>query len=159
MGNRRWLVCVIALTISLTSGLAHAADPKWSDAKWDQFLGAIRLCETNGKPNEGIGAKGDWEDGEYKAIGPYQIHECYWQDACEADPSLKNKTYQDCLTDKAYSEKVVKTYMIRYLPKGGTPEDAARIHNGGPSGHKRKSTLPYLTKFRKWYKNMTDGDS
>jgi hypothetical protein len=85
-----------------------------------------------------------------KAYGPYQIWEVYHQDAVEYDKSLTGK-WEDCLRDKEYSEKVVKAYIKRYLPKNGSMEDAARIHNGGPKGYKKSKTLEYLKKFRKFF--------
>lgn len=49
------------------------------------------------------------------------------------------------------AEKCINAYMARYGTRctgGRTPtdEDYARIHNGGPKGCQKKSTLPY------WYK-------
>lgn len=141
-------ICLCLLVILSLTMNAQGADPKWADAEWRNVLDAVRQVETGGKPNEGIGVVGDNGD----ALGPYQIHKGCWQDACEADASLKNKTYQDCLTDKAYSEKVFKAYIRRYLPKGGSPTDAARIWNGGPKGHTKSATLGYMKKFMKFYK-------
>jgi len=118
---------------------------------WRQALDAIRQVETGGRPNEGIGCRGD--DGF--ALGPYQIWSAYHIDAAERDKTLTN--YQRCLTSKEYSERVVSAYMGRYaraerdrLKKGkGTLADVqkvARIHNGGPRGHKKKATEHYWRK-------------
>ena len=81
-----------------------------------------------------------------KAIGSYQIWECYWKDAIEFDPSIGG-VYEDCYDEK-YAKKIVRAYMKRYaikkrLGREVTDEDRARIHNGGPNGWKKKSTLSY----------------
>lgn len=124
-------------------------DPNWNDKEWDRFVTAIREVETGGEPNDGLGAIGDNGD----SIGPLQISSAYHQDAVEYDPSLKDdgKTYQNCLNDFEYSKKVVVAYMKRYAPKDATAEQMARIHNGGPNGHKKKVTEAYAEKFKKVY--------
>ena len=82
-----------------------------------------------------------------KAIGPYQIWREYWHDAVEFDKTIGGK-YEDCM-NKAYAEKIVRAYWKRYAPKGATIEQLARIHNGGPQGHKRTATLKYWNKIVK----------
>ena len=117
---------------------------------WTATLKAIRVVETGGLPNEGRGAKGD----NGNAYGPYQIWKNYWID------SRVQGSHKQCLTDKAYSERVVGRYMHRYsraaymrLVAGkGTVADVervARIHNGGPKGHKKKATLKYWAKVKR----------
>jgi hypothetical protein len=54
--------------------------------------------------------------------------------------------------DKAYSERIIRAYWARYAPKGATVEQLARIHNGGPKGHRLSGTLKY---WRKIVKEMT----
>ena len=116
---------------------------------WRQVLDAIRVVETGGMVNEGIGAIGDGGN----ALGPYQIWRPYWTDArmnC-------HRKYSDVLNDKELSEKVVYRYMMRYQPdavkrlKAGTAtlsdvEKIARTHNGGPRGYLKKSTVRYFEK-------------
>jgi hypothetical protein len=82
-----------------------------------------------------------------RAIGPYQIWREYWQDAVEHDPSIGG-SYRDCM-DKAYSERIIRAYWARYAPKGATVEQLARIHNGGPKGHRLSGTLKYWRKIVK----------
>ena len=87
------------------------------------------------------------------AIGAYQIWENYWQDACtfrDNDDLQLSDGYESCY-DKEYSEKVVLAYWNRYatmkrLGRTPTDEDRARIHNGGPNGYKKDSTLKYWKK-------------
>ena len=118
---------------------------------WKQTLNAIRVVETGGSPNDGIGAVGDGG----KALGPYQIWKAYWIDAninC-------HRKYSEVLNDKELSEKVVYRYMKRYQSKAlqrllsgnGTIYDVERVsrtHNGGPKGFFRKATLPYFLKVK-----------
>ena len=117
---------------------------------WRQTLDAIRQVETGGSPDEGRGATGD----RGRAIGPYQIWKIYWQDA-----AVPGRNYSECLNDKELSEQVVQRYMERYardslrrLQAGvGSLDDVlriARIHNGGPAGDRKQSTLRYSRKVR-----------
>lgn len=140
---------VIAAVLFLASGV-QASD----SYTWRQTLDGIRVVETGGEPNEGVGAKGDGG----KAAGPYQIHLVYHIDAAERDKRLT--AYSRCLNSKAYSERVIRAYMNRYcreslqrLEKGrGTLADIQRIartHNGGPKGHKKKATLNYWNRVKK----------
>ena len=140
---------MILLAATSCSASCFAKDPGWSESRWRTFLDALRQTETSAEPNNGLGATGD----NGNAIGPYQIWEIYYQDAKDYDKSI-NFPYTDCLNDKAKSEKVIKAYIKRYLPENGTMEDAARIHNGGPNGYKKKSTLGYLKKFVGFLKSL-----
>lgn len=79
-----------------------------------------------------------------KAIGPFQIHRAYWQDAYDFDPSLGG-SYQKC-KEYDYAVQVIHTYWRRYVPKAyadGNIEILARTHNGGLLGSKRKKTIKY----------------
>lgn len=104
-----------------------------------ELLEAIKQAESGGRA-DAVGDNG-------KAIGCFQIHRVYWQDAVDFDPSIGG-SYRDCY-DPAYAEKVVRAYMRRYAPKGASDEQMARIHNGGPSGHKKTATIKYWEKVRK----------
>lgn len=100
---------------------------------------AIRQVESGGNPNL-VGDNG-------KAIGSYQIWRVYWQDAVEHDKSIGGK-YEDCKKDW-YAERIVVAYWNRYAPKNATDEQLARIHNGGPKGHKSAKTIKYWNKVKK----------
>jgi hypothetical protein len=108
-------------------------------------LKAIRSVETGGHkdPNNAVG-----DDG--KALGAYQIWNSYWNDAVQHDPSLtaNGETYKN-VTNPEYAERVVIAYMNRYAKKW-TPEELARIHNGGPAGagKRRYKTQEYYDKFK-----------
>ena len=133
------------------SGIASQAQYGWSQA-----LDAIRRVETGGCPNEGRGARGD----NGNALGPFQIWKPYWTDSAARDATVRAGSYAQCLNDLAYSRLVVRAYMRRYCPAQmkrlesgcGTLVDLeriARVHNGGPSGHRRKTTLAYWAKVKK----------
>jgi len=110
-----------------------------TEKELNDVLGAIRIVESGNDPS----AVGD--DGN--AIGVYQIWEPYWKD------SRLPGSYRDCF-DPHYADRVVRNYMKRYatekrLGREVTQEDIARIHNGGPNGHKKKATLKYWAKVKK----------
>ena len=109
-----------------------------------KFLHAINMVETGGQQGKILG-----DDG--RALGGYQIHKAYWQDAVSFDKTIKGK-YSD-LTNQAYSEKVMNAYMRRYAPKALASHDyqtLARIHNGGVSGATNPNTLKYWFKVNKY---------
>lgn len=133
MKNYTIISALVALWIS-TSVFA-APPPKNYDV--ERILDAIEQVESSGNPN----AVGDGG----KAIGAFQIHRAYWQDAVEFDPSIGG-VYEDCF-DPQYARRIVIAYLTRYC-KEWTDENVARIHNGGPSGHKRKATVKYWIKVK-----------
>lgn len=111
------------------------------------LLDAIKQVESGGDPCA-IGDNG-------QSLGAYQIMQAYYNDSLEYNPSLGNgnRTYGDIwgIGSEAYSEEVIASYMGRYatprrLGRQPTDEDIARIHNGGPSGYERNSTLRYWEK-------------
>jgi hypothetical protein len=126
------------LIVTLTLAVAQPADfnPR-------PILDAIRAVETGAEadPANAVGDGG-------AALGPYQIHRVYWQDAVDRDPSLvaNGQTYQS-VRDAAYAERVILAYWSRYAPSWDA-QTLARIHNGGPKGHVRKATLGYWGKVR-----------
>ncbi len=136
---------VSSRVVLLGSGVAillwagTAPGPRYPRA---QILDAIRQIESSGLPNPPDGDQG-------RAIGPYQINEVYWSDAHAFDPSLGGR-YADCRS-RAYAEKVIDAYMRRYAADAwlvGEAETVARIHNGGPDGASKSSTLGYWDKVR-----------
>jgi hypothetical protein len=123
---------------------------------WSDVLQALRVVETGGQPNAGVGAVGD--DGN--AYGPYQIWMPYFADATERqyeDIPTQDISWEDCLNDTYSSELVVLAYMRRYAKNEyfrlaertatiADVEKIARIHNGGPRGHNKSATLGYWAK-------------
>ena len=113
----------------------HAPAPRWT---LDEVLAAIREVETGGAADGGRHATGD----SGAALGPYQIHRVYWQDARVAG------RYEDC-ADAEYSRRVVAAYWRRWCPRAVETIDAevlARVHNGGPRGDTKRSTLAFWRK-------------
>jgi hypothetical protein len=108
------------------------------------ILDAIRKVETGAEqdPTNAVGDSG-------ASLGPYQIQYNYWKDALLADSSLtaNGETY-DNVRDSAYAERVILAYWKRYAPKWDY-QTLAKIHNGGPAGHKKASTKGYWTKVQK----------
>ena len=108
----------------------------------EDLLRAIRVIECGNVESPPDGDRGN-------AIGHYQIWRAYWIDATEFDKSIGGR-YEDC-RDRDYAEKIVDAYMRRYCPDAWShetldPEKVARIHNGGPKGHKKKATEKYWQK-------------
>jgi hypothetical protein len=127
------------MTSILLSTLLLIAPPKGTDTR--AILDAIRTVETGGEadPDRAIGDKG-------KALGAYQIHRSYWIDATEKDATLRALGYES-VTNREIAERVVIAYLTRYAPDWKI-DTVARIHNGGPRGHKKDSTLDYARKAR-----------
>ncbi len=123
---------------------AHASEPVVravdAQAPWtlDELLDALRQVETGGLKDEGRRATGDGG----RAIGPYQIHRGYWQDA-------KLPGCHDDCRDPGYARRVVLAYWKRYAPRALEALDVqtlARVHNGGPDGARQDCTLVFWRK-------------
>tara|TARA_Y100000004_G_C8921556_1_gene415662 strand:- start:1019 stop:1384 length:366 start_codon:yes stop_codon:yes gene_type:complete len=87
---------------------------------------------------------------DLKSLGILQMQEAYVQDAAEY--ANKPWVHEDAL-DELTSIKIFRAYMERYateerLGRPVTFEDIARIHNGGPNGYKKKSTIKYWEKVK-----------
>ncbi len=109
---------------------------------------AVWHVETSGRTGPIVGDGG-------AALGPLQIHRGCWQDAVQYDPSIGGK-YED-VADIGYAIKIFRAYTARYATAkrlGRTPTDIdrARIWNGGPNGYKKKATLGYAEKVRRYLK-------
>ena len=135
------LVFIVVLLQYHVCGQVEAQAPLMIDRA---LLDAIKQVESGGDPCA-IGDKG-------RSLGAYQIMEAYYTDALQYNPRLGDggRTYSDVwgIGSETYSELVMASYMGRYATPGrlGQPptyEDIARIHNGGPNGYQRSSTLPY----------------
>jgi hypothetical protein len=124
---------LVAASISVIVCSANAAPPS------ERLLDAIATVESGNNPNV-VGDGG-------KAIGVFQIWRVYWQDAVQHDPSIGG-CYEDC-RDPEYARRIVIAYMDRYAPANASDETLARIHNGGPRGHKKAATTKYWNKVKK----------
>lgn len=130
---------VMAAIVLLSLWIASGQTTKAEEVTWSQreMLDAIRWVESSNRINVPDGDNG-------RAIGPYQIHRIYWLDAHEYEDELGG-TYQDC-RNRDYAERVIDAYMRRYAKEAwriGRAEKVARVHNGGPKGHKKKATDRY----------------
>ena len=117
--------------ILLSFALACTAHAAPQEAYWK----ALHYVESGGR----LGAiKGDGG----AALGPLQITRAFFSDA-----SVPGAYHQ--VQDLAYARRVATAYYMRYAPEAyrqGNMEVLARIHNGGPRGHQKASTLPYARK-------------
>ena len=101
-----------------------------------EFMTAVRHVESRGRC-DAVGDGG-------RAIGPYQIHYVYWKD------SGVPGRYEQC-RNRAYAERVMKAYWTRHCPQAWKSRDwqtLARVHNGGPDGHRKRQTQAYWRKVR-----------
>ena len=101
----------------------------------DEILAALRATESGGHGNGGRDATGDGG----RAIGPYQIHRAYF-----IDSGVPGR-YADC-RDPEFSRRVVIAYWQRWCPDALARCDAevlVRVHNGGPRGARKSSTLAH----------------
>ena len=114
-----------------------------TEAQTVRLLAALKQVESGGC----CAAVGDWECGHPTDIVCYQAHLAYSADALAYDQTIGG-SYNDCYNE-AYAERVVRAYMKRYAPKDATMKDMARIHNGGPRGHKKWATVLYWAKVEK----------
>ena len=120
----------LALLLALASA-SHAAPP-------ESFWRALHQVETSGRTGAVRGDNG-------RSLGPLQISRAYHADARVAG------SYEQ-VADLAYARRVATAYLKRYAPQAwaqGDVETLARIHNGGPSGHRKSATLGYADKVRR----------
>jgi len=135
--------CILILFVCLSMA-ATLEGPKQKVSRHVDLLAAMCEVESNCDPTK---------IGEADEIGWYQILPDFWTDALEQDPSIGG-VYEDVARDKEYAEKCILAYWDRYatikrLGREPTDEDRARIHNKGPNGYKKDSSIPYWNKVRK----------
>ena len=103
----------------------------------DRLLDAIAKVESRNNP----GVIGDGG----RAAGLYQIHRDYWADGTKF--LGVNWDYAQA-TDPVKARAVVRAYLLHY-GRGCSRLDLARIHNGGPNGHRKPSTLEYARRIER----------
>lgn len=124
------LLGLLVITDTATSAEVHPA--------LGSFLSALHQVEASGR-------KGPVKGDNGRSLGPLQISKLYWIDSKVAGK------YSDC-ANLEYSKRVFISYMKRHAPKAlsdGDWQKLARIHNGGPQGHLRSSTIHHWMKVRK----------
>lgn len=110
------------------------------------LIAALIAVESSGN-NLAIGDGG-------KAIGPLQIHREVVTDVNR----ISGKAFQwRRMTNRAEATQVCTIYLNHYatparLGRPVSAQDAARIWNGGPSGHRKSATIPYANKVKKHLK-------
>jgi hypothetical protein len=129
------LIVLVPASFAAASVQAAATDPNGIE----RLLDAIARIESRYDPN----AVGDGG----RALGAYQIHRVYWKDATGL--LGVDWPYRDA-TDPRKARQAVKAYLLHY-GNGKSLIEMARIHNGGPCGHRKKATLCYARKI------MADG--
>jgi soluble lytic murein transglycosylase-like protein len=120
-------ICLLALGQAARAG---GEDPI------ERLLDAIAQVESRSDPNA-VGDHG-------RAIGVYQIHRRYWQDGTRI---LGADWPYEAAADSAKARQVVRAYL-RHYGRDRSLLDMARIHNGGPSGHKKRATQDYARKIK-----------
>jgi Destabilase len=131
--------CVVLqfTVLSLIAGTVQAGIRASGQSDIDRLLDAIASVESNANPRA-VGDRG-------RALGAFQIHKRYWRDGTRF---LGVSWSYDLARDPAKARQVVRAYLRRY-GKGKTLLQMARIHNGGPRGHRKKATLKYARKIAK----------
>ena len=100
------------------------------------LLDALVQVESSGR-DDAVGDNGN-------ALGSLQIWRVYWSDALEHEPAIGG-AYEDVRT-RVYAERVVVAYWLRYAAaavRDGDMQRLARVHNGGPRGHRKQATFAY----------------
>jgi len=116
--------------------------------------GAVQIEPSQYNLNDLLAAIAQVESGncatahnkEEDAVGLYQIRKIYVDDVNRilGKPYF---SYKDRWNPHK-SRDMVCIYIIHY-GQGKAVEQLARIHNGGPRGWKKKSTIPYWSKVKK----------
>ncbi len=147
---------LLAVPIILASLANNKTNPRPQipDVDMDKFFLVLREQESGEyKTVEAIPFGKDGGDNG-KAIGPFQIWHSYWTDATEFDKTIGGK-YEDC-RQLEYSKKVVRAYLKRYCKNYKNLEQMVRVHNGGPNGYRKASTLKYYRQFMKKWNSTTE---
>lgn len=104
------------------------------------LIAALIAVESGGRDNA-IGDGG-------RAIGALQIHKAVVIDVNRIAGT--SYTHQQ-MTNRIAARRVCEIYLKRYAA-GKTDEEAARIWNGGPTGHHKSATISYWNKVKKHLK-------
>jgi len=130
---KRYSIFLLMMTVLRFDAIAMGA-PRSDASQIDRLLDAIAHVESNHNAR----AVGDGG----RALGTYQIHRRYWEDGTRF---LRVDWSYDQARDPAKARQVVRAYLLHY-GRGKSVLQKARIHNGGPRGHRKKATLKYARK-------------
>ena len=123
-------VITMCLILTPVAAVAQTSD----ESGINRLLDAIARVESN-RDSRAVGDGG-------RALGAYQIHQCYWKDGTKF---LGVDWNYDQAKDPTKARAVVRAYL-RHYGRGRNLIQKARIHNGGPRGHRKKATLKYTRK-------------
>ncbi len=161
-------ICAVLLVIQSTRHIVHQCPIPAPDSPvqtittpdrlitFEDLLDAIEMVESGGDENA-IGAGGE-------AVGSFQIHKIYVDDVNRIQLAKHEKRHMGYLPyryewrkDRNISRDIVSIYLryyatMRRIGRKPTVQDKARIHNGGPNGWKKESTIPYWEKVKKLLK-------
>jgi hypothetical protein len=127
-----WVLLGAVGALLLAGQIAEARTSQEADL--EQLLDAIAAVESRSNP-KAVGDSG-------RATGVYQIHRRYWIDGTRI---LGVDWTYDEATDPAKAREVVRAYLTHY-GRDRSLLEKARIHNGGPGGHRKQATLVYARK-------------
>lgn len=134
--------CILVVTLTACCVADRIGTNKDEAGVFERTARAICQVESSGGKDKRDGDNG-------KAIGPFQIHRGYWEDATyflQVDWPYSDA--RDMSKARAVVHAYTRHYARRYkLP--WTPETIARIHNGGPRGWSKNATLPYWSKVQR----------
>ena len=108
-------VITMCLILTPVAAVAQTSD----ESGINRLLDAIARVESN-RDSHAVGDGG-------RALGAYQIHQCYWKDGTKF---LGVDWNYDQAKDPTKARKVVRAHLLHY----------------GPRGHRKKATLKYARK-------------
>jgi hypothetical protein len=131
------ILAVLAIVLGIRACAVSAAA---ATLDLDRLLPALEQVESSGNP-AAIGDNG-------RALGILQIWDVVIADVNRAKGT--RYTHADAL-DPAKARAICRAYLSIYctprrLGRQPTMEDAARIWNGGPNGHRKPATVKYWQK-------------
>lgn len=144
-GGARKALPALALALCLCASLVRAAEWSAFSPEVDQLIAAIAEVETHNGKDERDGDNG-------KRGGHFQIGRLYLEDA----NAWAGSCFQHGeMRDPAKAEFIVRSYLDRWGAKylvdmrlAPSLQVLARIHNGGPKGWKKRSTVRYWRKIK-----------
>lgn len=138
MKARTMAAVLAAMTMAAT--VSYGSNGSGGVEVSERLLDAMSMVESGSNDN----AKG--KSGE---TGRYQISQIYLDDA---NRFLGTSYSLEEMTDPEKAKKVVTAYLSHYAAnvkdREVTDEILARIHNGGPRGYLKESTLAYWNKVK-----------
>jgi soluble lytic murein transglycosylase-like protein len=124
----------IIVMVSLCAWAAVSSASTIDPNEFELLIDAVAQAESNNNPRA-VGDNG-------RALGAYQIHRAYWRDGTRLLGVYWS--YKEAFDPKK-ARSIVKAYLLHY-GRGKSLIEMARIHNGGPNGYRKKSTLGYARK-------------